>query len=50
MEKKYQREVNSETEKKRAICFIRLDLINIAIKYHQDIRYGYLVMACMRMV
>ena len=27
-----------------------LDLIHIVIKFHQDILYGYLVMACIRIV
>ena len=28
----------------------RLDLIHSAIKFHQDIPYGYLVVACIRIV
>ena len=42
------------TQKLRAIFFLYvthgLNLIHIAIKFHQDIPYGYLVKACTRIV
>ena len=44
---------NSETEKDSNLFLYAphcLDLVHIAIKFHQDIPYCYLVMACIRIV
>ena len=50
----YQREVTQTLRKREHGSFLYvthcLDLIHIAIKFHQDIPYGYLVMARIRIV
>ena len=49
--KTYQREVIQKLRKGENLLFVLyvthwLSLIHIAIKFHQDIPYGYLLMVC----
>ena len=48
-----QREVTQKVRKGEQLLLhatYRLDLIYIAIKFHEDISYGYRVMVCTRIV